>query len=157
MQNTLNAYPTCIDGEEDDIASMCAGPKSRPEIWPFGIWLSSAMKSVISARSISALRDIRIRIVASFLQCLALAATHPISGDNFLDRAGVLAIDPLPDRSLQLPVAELAEPVLVPSLWTNRPSALELFISTSEQVVRSSGLREPTSRYTAIADDLLIM
>lgn len=34
----------------------------------------------------------------------------------------------------------------VPSLRTNRPSALELIMSMSEQVVRSFGLREPTSR-----------
>ena len=34
----------------------------------------------------------------------------------------------------------------VPSLCTNRPSALELIMSMSEQVVRSFGLREPTSR-----------
>ena len=34
----------------------------------------------------------------------------------------------------------------VPSLCTKRPSALALFISISEQVVRSCGLREPTSR-----------
>ncbi len=34
----------------------------------------------------------------------------------------------------------------LPSLCTNRPSALELVISISEQVVRSCGLREPTSR-----------
>jgi hypothetical protein len=34
----------------------------------------------------------------------------------------------------------------VPSLRTNRPSALELIMSMSEQVVRSFGLGEPTSR-----------
>ena len=34
----------------------------------------------------------------------------------------------------------------VPSLRTNRPSALELIMSMSEQVVRSFVLREPTSR-----------
>ena len=41
-------------------------------------------------------------------------------------------------------------------MCTNRPSALELIMSMSEHVVRSFGMREPTSRKTAIAEDLLI-
>ena len=37
-------------------------------------------------------------------------------------------------------------PRLLPSLCTNRPSALELIMSMSEQMVTSAGEREPTSR-----------
>ena len=40
-----------------------------------------------------------------------------------------------------------------PSLCVKRPSRLELIMSISEQVARSEGWRDPTSRYSAGPDD----